>query len=234
MTAQAAPLSGRRAQAARNDQVILDAARTVFLRDPGAPIAAVAREAGVGISALYRRYASKEVLLQSLCADGLRRYIAVAEASLDHIADPWDAFASFLRGLVEQDVHSLTVQLAGTFIPTEELRLLAQQANKLAGRLYRRARAAHAIRADFQLNDLAMVLEQLAAIHAGDAARTEALRQRYLTLQLDGLRPDAAHSRLPGTGPSDRELAARWQPSAASPPPARRSEPQADRHDRSP
>jgi AcrR family transcriptional regulator len=59
----APPLRGRRAEAARNDQRILDAAREVFVADPGAPIAAVAKRAGVGIGALYRRYASKEELL---------------------------------------------------------------------------------------------------------------------------------------------------------------------------
>jgi AcrR family transcriptional regulator len=212
MAAESAPLNGRRAQAMRNDQVILDAARTVFLRDPGAPIAAVAQQAGVGISALYRRYAGKEELLQSLCADGLRRYIAVAESCLADKTDPWLAFSGFLTGLVEQDVHSLTVRLAGTFTPTDELHRLAEEASKLAGRLWRRAKAAHAIRADVQLNDLPMLPEQMAAIHGGDAERTWVLRKRYLALLLDSLRPGAARTRLPGSPPSDSELGARWQP----------------------
>ena len=47
------PLSGRRAQAARNDELILQAARAVFVSDPSAPISAVAERAGVGISPLY-------------------------------------------------------------------------------------------------------------------------------------------------------------------------------------
>src|SRR5688500_4545201 len=34
------PMNGRRAQAARNDTLILDAARAVFVADPDAPIAA--------------------------------------------------------------------------------------------------------------------------------------------------------------------------------------------------
>ena len=50
------PMSGRQAEAARNDQRILDSARAVFVADPGAPITAVAKHAGVGISALYTRY----------------------------------------------------------------------------------------------------------------------------------------------------------------------------------
>jgi hypothetical protein len=57
-----APLSGRQAEARRNDGLILEAAREVFVEDPDAPISAVAERAGVGIGALYRRYASKEEL----------------------------------------------------------------------------------------------------------------------------------------------------------------------------
>src|SRR5580704_4810648 len=49
------PLSGRQAEAARNDRRILESARAVFVADPAAPITAVARHAGVGISALYTR-----------------------------------------------------------------------------------------------------------------------------------------------------------------------------------
>ena len=59
MEASSTPLSGRRAQAARNDVRILEAARTVFVADPDAPISAVAKRAGVGISALYRPWDCK-------------------------------------------------------------------------------------------------------------------------------------------------------------------------------
>src|SRR5690242_3660534 len=114
--ASAVALSGRRGQAARNDGVILEAARDVFLADPKAPIAAVAERAGVGISALYRRYANKEDLLRRLCADGLRRFIAEAETALAETApgsekvpahgdtDGWRAFAGFLERIVDADV----------------------------------------------------------------------------------------------------------------------------------
>ena len=63
-------LSGRRAQAAANDEVILRAARDVLIVDPTAPIAAVAERAGVGISAIYRRYPSKEALVGTLGLSG--------------------------------------------------------------------------------------------------------------------------------------------------------------------
>ncbi|MEN3313539.1 MAG: hypothetical protein V7645_2868, partial [Actinomycetota bacterium] len=69
---ESTPVSGRRAQAARNDERILEAARDVFIAHPAAPISDVAKRAGVGISALYRRYPGKQDLLRALCADGLR------------------------------------------------------------------------------------------------------------------------------------------------------------------
>ena len=83
------PLSGRRAQAARNDERILESAKAVFLADPDAPITAVAKHAGVGISALYTRYGSKEELLRRLCHDGLAVFVAETEAALGDDRDPW-------------------------------------------------------------------------------------------------------------------------------------------------
>lgn len=203
-------LAGRKAQAARNDTTILDAARTVFMRDPEAPISAVAQEAGVGISALYRRYAGKEDLLRTLCGDGLRRYVEVARAALADEDDPGEAFAAFVRGVVDADVHSLTVHLAGTFTPTEELHQLAGESHELSSRLLRRAKSAGAVRSDFHVNDIAMLLEQLTAVRLGDAARTRSLRHRYLAMHLDAIRPGAEQTRLPGRPPTSEELGARW------------------------
>ena len=60
-------MNGRRAEAARNDELILAAAREVFIDHPSAPISTVAARAGVGIGALYRRYESKEELIRVLC-----------------------------------------------------------------------------------------------------------------------------------------------------------------------
>ena len=132
----ARPAAGR--QAARNDAVILEAAREVFLADPKAPIAAVAERAGVGISALYRRYPARRTLLRTLCHDGLRRYIAEAEAAAGR-PGRLGGFVGFLERVVDADVHSLTVHLAGTFAPTEEMGRDAVRANELAAALFDRA-----------------------------------------------------------------------------------------------
>jgi AcrR family transcriptional regulator len=203
------PLSGRRAEAARNDQRILEAARAVFVTDPGAPISAVAEQAGVGIGALYRRYRSKEDLLRRLSGDGLRRYIAEAEAALADDGDPWAAFAGFMRRIVDADTHSLTLRLAGTFTPTEELYRDADRAQELDMRLLERTKAAGAIRADVNISDLSLLFEQVASVRLGDQDRTSQLRHRYLALLLDALHIPSPGP-LPGPPPSWEEISHRW------------------------
>jgi AcrR family transcriptional regulator len=204
-------LSGRRAEAARNDERILEAARAVFVDDPKAPIASVAEHAGVGISALYRRYPSKEDLLRRLCADGLERYIAVAEAALarEQAGGEWDAFVAFMDGIVEADTVSLVQPLAGTFQPTAELFQLSDRAHELNFALVERTRAAGALRSDIEVEDIALIFEALAGVRFPDPDRTLQLRRRYLRLFLDAL-SDASAGQPPGPPPSPTELSERW------------------------
>jgi len=206
----ATPMNGRRAQAARNDSLILEAARAVFVADPDAPIAAVAERAGVGISALYRRHGSKEDLLRRLCHDGLLTYIEVAEQALA-VDDPWDSFAQFVAGIVEADTHALTMSLAGTFTPTEEMGALARRSGELVTALMRRAQDAQVLRGDLVPEDMGVLFEQLATVRGRDDERTAQLRGRYIAMMLDGLRTPAAHLPLPGPAPQPGEFAGRWQ-----------------------
>jgi AcrR family transcriptional regulator len=203
-------LPGRRGQAARNDVVILDAARQVFLVDPKAPISHVAERAGVGISALYRRYPSKEVLLCRLCHDGLRRFIDEAEAAAAE-PDGWTALTGFLTRVVDADVHSLTVHLAGTFTPTPEMGDDARRANELAAGLVARAHESGRLRRDAVAEDIGMILECCAAIRVDDPERTAQLRRRYLALLVEGLA--AGGPDLPGPPPRPGEMNGRWRAS---------------------
>ncbi|MEV6137229.1 TetR/AcrR family transcriptional regulator [Nocardia sp. NPDC051990] len=201
-------LPGRKAQAARNDGLILEAARAVFLADANAPIAAVAERAGVGISALYRRYPSKEVLLRTLCHEGLRRYNAEADAALAD-SDGWRGLVGFLERVVDADVHSLAVHLAGTFTPDESILPDVTHSGAVTEELVRRAHASGRLRADVNANDLGLVLESCAAIAMPDQARTAELRRRVLAILIAGL---SGEGELPGPPPEVGEFAWRWQP----------------------
>jgi AcrR family transcriptional regulator len=207
----APPLSGRRAQAARNDERILESARAVFVADPGAPIAAVAKNAGVGISALYKRYASKEELLRTICADGMQRFQDEVEAALADERDAWTAFADFMRRAVEADTNSLTAALAGTFTPSEEMFAQAAQLARLMDELFARTMNAGVLREDLAVHDVSYIFEQLAAIGTKDPERTAQLRSRYLALFLDGIRRPPGREPLPGPAPGWAEINERWQ-----------------------
>jgi AcrR family transcriptional regulator len=202
-------LSGRQAEAARNDQLILDAARAVFTNDPEAPIALVAARAGVGIGALYRRYRSKDELLQRLAGDGLDRYIAETVLALADEGDPWEAFVQFMHRCVDAGAGSLTLRHAGSFTSTEELRRKGQEAYRLTQQLLDRTKGAGGLRREIEVGDLSLLFEQLQAIRVGDAGRTGQLRQRYLALMLDGLHAVAAAA-LPGPAPQWEEMNRRY------------------------
>jgi AcrR family transcriptional regulator len=202
--------SGRKAQAKRNNERILNAARRVLLANPEAPMSLVAAEAGVGISALYLRFRSKDEMLRQLCSEGLRRYIAEAEAALADDGDLWIVYSGFMRRIVDADTHSLVLRLAGTFKPDMELHRQAARSQKLTVKLFKRVKAAGAIRSDIEVVDIALIFEQLAAVQVGSPTRTAQLRQRYLALIFDALRTPSTKS-LPGPQPRWQEINSRWE-----------------------
>jgi AcrR family transcriptional regulator len=207
------PLSGRQAEAARNDRRILESARAVFVADPGAPITAVAKHAGVGISALYTRYGSKEELLRTLCTDGLVIVIDETEAALDRIRrgeDRWTVFADFMHHLTDADTSSMTRAFAGKFAPTPEMFALANRSSQLFDSFF--ALIEDLLRPGIVTHDLSLVFELVAAIKFSSPERTAELRHRYLTVILDGLRASDTKSDLPGSPPAWQELSERWIP----------------------
>jgi AcrR family transcriptional regulator len=205
------PLSGRQAQARRNDPLIREAAREVFTANPDAPMSAVAARAGVGISALYRRYSNKEELFRQVARDGLQQYLDEAEAAVADERDAWTAFATFMERLLEAQTVAITMNLAGTFVPSDELIAMSVRAADLNERIVERTKAEGGLRADVDVDDLSLILEQVSSIRLGTEARTRELRRRYLALFLDGLRSDGADG-LPGPPPTPDELASRWFP----------------------
>ena len=205
-------LSGRQAEAARNDQRILDSARMVFIADPGAPITAVAKHAGVGISALYTRYASKEELLRKLCNDGLATYVAETEAALEAVrngGDHWEVFARYVRTLIDADTSSMTLALAGKFEPTPEMFALADRSAALSAEFFAEIR--DVLRNDLDVFDIGIVFEIVGAIKFSSPDRTSQLRHRYLTIILDGIRA-SGREELPGPPPAWQEVSERWNP----------------------
>jgi AcrR family transcriptional regulator len=207
-------LNGRKAQAARNDELILEAARAVFTTDPNAPISSVAERAGVGISALYRRYRSKDDLLQKLCTDAIRTYADIAESAAASQEEPWEVFVSFMRAALDAKAGSLSIRLAGQFSVGEELQAQLPRAFESTRQVLERAKTAGVVHEDIEVGDISLMLEQLQTIEVGDEARTSRLRHRYLKLMLEGMH--TARDELPGPAPTWKEIGSRYEQAAAS------------------
>jgi AcrR family transcriptional regulator len=203
------PFRGRQAEARRNDELILDAALEVFAEDPQAPMSAVAERAGVGQASLYRRYSSRETLLARVCHQGMTRMREAALAAARSSGDPYDALAGFLRWYLESGTPRLG-DLLGSFVPEEYLFDLARETNGAMQALVERAARAGRLREDVTGADLTLIVTQIVTLASADAERAATLRDRYLTLALQGLALRAAPE-LPGPPPDAAELEQPWR-----------------------
>jgi AcrR family transcriptional regulator len=201
-------MSGRRAEAARNDERVLRAAREVLTVAPDAPLSVVARRAGVGIGSLYRRYPSREALVAEVCLAGVRQVEAQAAVALERSRSyPWAAFLGFMTGALAEGAALLVAGLAGTFTPTAELLAASGRLRDAVQELLDGVQAAGAVRPDVTTEDIGLLFRQLRAIRLDDEQRVFALRRRYLELALQALHAPGA-APLPGPPPAWEELRA--------------------------
>ncbi|WP_260615257.1 TetR/AcrR family transcriptional regulator [Microbispora sp. KK1-11] len=90
-----------RADAQRNEDRLLKAAAAVFARDGAdASVKDVAREAGVGVGTLYRRFPSKELLIEAVYRHEVR---LLCEAAPELVATlpPVDALRTWMERFID-------------------------------------------------------------------------------------------------------------------------------------
>ncbi|NUU25261.1 MAG: TetR/AcrR family transcriptional regulator [Streptomycetaceae bacterium] len=191
---------------------MLAAAREVFTtQGADAPVSAVAERAGVGIASLYRRYGTKEELLQRLTVLAAEQYAAAARAALE-VVDPWEGFAQYVRDCIAHGPASLA-PIAGTVAFTEEMARAGDVSNELAEQVVARAHQAGALRADATTIDVFLVIEQFARRAPVPTDEDPNNRERLVALVLDGLkaRPGGTDAPLPGHPPTMGRYAELWQ-----------------------
>ena len=185
-----------RADARRNRERVLMAARTVFAEHGReAQMDDVARRAGVGVGTVYRHFPTKEALVNALALDLFHGLIKAARDALE-IEDPWAAFTHALW----EGGHLLASDRAFTEIASQtEMPItpeLAAELNHVFGRLIARAQEAGALRSDLVLDDIAMFMCGIGAATAKPHCCPEAWK-RHLEIVIDGLRATSASGSLP-------------------------------------
>jgi AcrR family transcriptional regulator len=203
-----------RRDAERNRQRILRAAGEVFTeRGLEATLDDVARQAGVGVGTVYRRFPDKEALVDALFTGRIDAVVSLAEQALTE-PDPWQALVSFLE-------HAAEI-LAGDR-GLRQILMFATYGRDRAGdarakmqpvvtRLVERAQQAGVVRADLYPTDIPLV-EFMIGIAAEYAQHVRPeLWRRYLALIVDGMPPSRAGTTVlpePALSPDEMEQAMR-------------------------
>ena len=203
------PGKGRQAEAARNDEKVLQAAREVFATQGwDAPVSAVAQRAGVGMGSLYRRYGSKTDLLQYLCILSMQQNIDAARTALA-LEDAWDGLVGYIQECVAFGAGAFA-PLAGTIEVTDDMIATAKKANRLLARIVARAHQSGRLRADVSATDVWCLIEQFGRRSAVPGAPEDAnAHRRLVAIALDGLGTGPAQP-LPGSPPGPHVNAQRW------------------------
>ncbi|MCG5217909.1 helix-turn-helix domain-containing protein [Streptosporangium sp. KLBMP 9127] len=165
-----------RADARRNRDRILEAARDAVAElGADAPMALIARRAGVGVGTLYRRFPDRSVLLAALAEQYVHELLDSIDRAVAAEPDAWAAVRAFVVYSVEKGRGAIAAALAGTSAP-QARQALVQRLDELV----RQAQADDAMRSDVGTDDL-MELLNVFACHPG------IIPERFLSLMLDGL-----------------------------------------------
>lgn len=168
-----------RSDAQRNRDKIIAAARKLFaLQGTDTPMEDIARAAGVGVGTLYRRFHSRESLIETVAADLSKSLVATATRACEQEADNWSALVRLLRMWADLHLYVLADSAVGE--PWFEL----------LDKLVRGAQADGRMRHDVSTQEIAAFMNLLVqgTSCASNALPGNGLRGRLLTVMLAGLR----------------------------------------------
>ncbi|MFD8882518.1 TetR/AcrR family transcriptional regulator [Streptomyces erythrochromogenes] len=204
----AGPVPRPRADAVRNRERILAAAREAFVEfGSAAPFDEVARRAGIGNATLYRHFPDRDTLVHHVVLFTTERVTASAEASLAEEPDAFAALCRFTHAAADERIGALCPMLADGFDRDHPELLAARTAlAEAVETLLAAGQEAGLVRADIGVGDLMVALSQLSRPLPGTACfDTDRFAHRHLQLFLDGLRAPAG-SELPGSAATLEDL----------------------------
>lgn len=188
-----------RRDAERNRQRLLVAAREVFAScGLAVTLDDIAHRAGLGVGTLYRRFPTKEALVEALFEDRLDEIVALAERAAA-VADSWEGLAGFLTGTAELHAadRGMREVLLGTGYGRDRVARVRARLFEPVRCLIARAQADGHVRRDLRPQDIPILQLMVGAVADYGAEVDPELWRRYLTLLLDGLRTSGGPGELP-------------------------------------
>lgn len=181
-----------RADAQDNRDRILATARTLFAeRGLDVGMREIARRAQVGAATLYRRFPTKQAVVEEAFLLELNACREIVVAASDD-PDPWRGFASAVMGLVE--LNSRNRAFVGAFTSSTPVndRLLEHRRELLhmLESAARRAQREGTLRADFSIADLVLVLQAGRGLAFNETRARPERARRFAELLLDAFRAD--------------------------------------------
>lgn len=178
-----------RADAVRNRDRLVEAARTVFSAGAAeASLEAVARTAGVGIGTLYRHFPTRETLFEAVYRHEVQQLADLA-ARLEDGAKPVEALRQWMRSFVKFVATKKGMVEALALVVTKDSDLFSYSTDMLTRAvrgLVSRATAADEIRNDISAEDLLYALVGMCYTHDGPGWQNRVLR--LVDVFVDGLR----------------------------------------------
>jgi AcrR family transcriptional regulator len=161
-----------RADAERNRQVLLQAAREVFA-EQGLDVSSkeIARRAGVGIATLFRRFPTRQDLLVATFGPKFAAYTEAIDRALKD-PDPWRGFCHYLITItgMQRGDRGFRDILTLAFPAAPELRAQRDRVYRGVVELIEKAKATGRLREDFVPEDIPLVLMANAGVVAATAA----------------------------------------------------------------
>ncbi|MEV1330365.1 helix-turn-helix domain-containing protein [Micromonospora costi] len=179
-----------RSDALDNRERILDAARAVFAaRGLDVPMREIARRAGVGPATLYRHFPTKQALAAEAFTEQIHACHAIAEEGLAD-PDPWHGFCHVIEKLCELQARNRGFITAFTTAFPHAIDLTAGRERALhsLAELARRAKDTGALRPDFVLDDLILVLVANSGLHVTPTNARIAASRRFAELAIRAFR----------------------------------------------
>jgi AcrR family transcriptional regulator len=186
-----------RADARRNREKVLAAARAVFAEDGvDAQMDDVARRADVGVGTVYRHFPTKDALLNAL-TDELFAVVAVHTRNLLTVEDPWEAFTRAMWFSAEKTAgdRAFTEILTATRPGPPRTCAGKEDLYVTVGILMDRCKEAGVMRPDAMIDDISMLMCGIGSASKMEHQVPDAWR-RHLAIMLDGLRARAASGEL--------------------------------------